>query len=197
MAATGTGAAKSQALSDRGGHNVPPDQETCLELVPRKPPKSEGVVVKDGIVASAAVISVDDIYRAPDAGTEMGIALRLLREAVSNCEDALLALDNHEPIGADAFMLRAGMTLPELFCCRVIGDGYAEIINAVQSAFENLDGELFSLVQIRAVKNALTTVRNEPRMTFERSLDLVSMLEEAGLKTEPSDIDKLAEWLDD
>jgi hypothetical protein len=178
-------------------HTVSIDQETRLELVPRRPPKSEGVVIKDGIVASAPVISIDDIYRAPEAGAELGTALRLLREAVSNCEHALSGLDNHEPIGADAFMLTVGSVLPELFCCRAIGDGYAEIINAIQSAFENLDGELFSSGQIRAVKGALTAVRNEPRMSFEKSLNHVSTLEDAGLKTEPSDIDALAGWLDD
>lgn len=196
MPATVSGALKSEDFIVPGKRSVSDDQETRFELSPRKPPRSEGVVT-DGIVMRAPVISIDDIYRAPEAGTKLSTVLRLLREGVSNCNEALSALANDEPIEADALMLKVRTTLPELFCCRDIGDGFAEIINAVQSAFENLDGRMFSSDQVRAVKSVLAAVRNEPRMSFEKSLGHVSTLEDVGLKSEPSDIDKLAGWLDE
>jgi hypothetical protein len=197
MSASGTGTAKPGHLPFRGTHDVSGHQETRLEVVPRKPPRSEGVVQQEGIVERASVISIDEIYRAPEVSIELGAALRLLRETISNCGEALSALEKGEPIEADAAMLRVRVELPELFCCRAIGDGFAEIINAVQSVFENLNGELFTAGQVEAVRKALIAIRNEPRMPFDKSLSHVSTMEEMGLKTEPSDIDNLSEWLDD
>src|SRR5690348_5358926 len=80
-------------------------EQTAAELAQRKPPKSEGVVVEDGVVSRAPVISIDDIYRAPEAGTKIGLVLRLLREAARSCDNALAALQNSDPISADNFML--------------------------------------------------------------------------------------------
>jgi hypothetical protein len=153
------------------------------------------MVQDEGIVERAPAISIDEIYRAPEISIELGSALRLLRESTSNCDEALSALQRVEPIEADAAMLRVRVELPELFCCRAIGDGFAEIVNAIQSAFENLDGELFTANQVEAVRNALFAIRNEPRMSFDKSLRHVTLMEETGLKTEPSDIDNLSEWL--
>jgi hypothetical protein len=196
MSATTPGAANLGELPianrQRGSGNEP----TRLEIVPRKPPSSEGVSLQGGIVERAAAISIDEIYRAPEAGTELGTALHLLRNAASNCRQALDSI-REEPIRADAAMLSVRVLLPELFCCRAIGDGFAEIINAIQSAFENLGGGMFSAGQVEAILKALIATRNEPRMSFEKALAHVSAMEEVGLLTEPSNIDVLAEWLDD
>jgi hypothetical protein len=142
------------------------------------------------------VISIDDIYRAPEAGTDLGTALRLLRDALSSCAEAL-ALVTEDPIRSDSAMLKVRLLLPELFCCRAIGDGFAEIINAIQSAYENLAGGIFSSSQIEAIRVALDTARNEPRMSFEKAMGYVSAMEEVDLRTEPSNVDALADWLDE
>lgn len=197
MAATGTELAKASEFGFRGLRTVSGDHDTPLELAPRKPPGSEGATVQDGIVARAQVIGIDEIYRAPEADTKIGNVLKTLRESASNCDDAIKSLENSDPIGSDNFMLEVGAALPELFCNRGIGDGFAEIINALESAFENLNGELFSLTQIRAIRDALAGARNEPRMSFEKSLGYVQALENVGLKTEPADIDILAGCLDE
>jgi hypothetical protein len=197
MSATGTGLAKTSDFGLRGRQTVSGDHDTPLEFVPRKPPASEGTTVEGGVVARAHVISIDEIYRAPEADTKIGNVLKTLRESAANCDKAVTALDNSDPIGADSLMMEVRAVLPELFCVRRIGDGFAEVINALESSFENLSGELFSLAQIRAIRDALIGARNEPRMSFEKSLRYVLALEDVGLKTEPTDIDTIAGCLDE
>jgi hypothetical protein len=195
MAATGTGLTRPSEFGGR--QTVSVYHDTPLQFVPRKPPKSEGAAVEGGAVARASVISIDEIYRAPEADTKIGNVLKMLRESASSCEKAVTALVDSDPIGADNLMLEVRAVLPELFCNRGIGDGFAEIVNALESAFENLGGEMFSLAQIGAVRDALTGARNEPRMSFEKSLRYVLALEGVGLRTEPADIDTLAGCLDE
>lgn len=195
MAATGTGLVRPSEFGGR--QTVSGDHDTPLQFVPRKPPKSEGATVEGGVVARASVISIDEIYRTPEADTKIGNVLKMLRDSASSCDKAVTALGDSDPVGADSLMLEVRAVLPELFCNRGIGDGFAEIVNALESAFENLGGEMFSLAQISAVRDALTGARNEPRMSFEKSLRYVLALEDVGLKTEPADIDTLAGCLDE
>ena len=48
---------------------------------------------------------------------------------------------------------------------------------------------------IEAIRRALSAIRSEPRMSFDRALDLISVMEEAGLSVDPAGADELAEWL--
>jgi hypothetical protein len=177
---------------------APFEQATALGAPHRKPPQSEGIILNEGVKAPATDIAIEEIYRAPDFGTiELASALSLLREAIVLCNRALEALAKNAPLHADTAMIKVQTMMSELFCCRAVGDGLAEVVNAVQSSFENLGGTAMSQQQIEVVRNAFIAVRSEPRMSFDRSLEMVSAMELAGLEVDPAPTDALAEWLDD
>jgi len=49
--------------------------------------------------------------------------------------------------------------MPELFCCRNLGDGFGSIINALMSALENLNGSIPTLCQMRAILAVTQSLR--------------------------------------
>jgi hypothetical protein len=174
------------------------EQATSLGAPHRKPPQSEGTILTDGITVPDEGVAVDEVYRAPEFATvELASALGLLRDAIVLCNQALAALTRSAPIQSDTAMITVQTMMSELFCCRTVGDGLAEAVNAVQCSFENLGGTAMDRRQIETVRNAFVAVRNEPRMSFDRSLEFVSAMEVAGLVVDPAPTDALAEWLDD
>lgn len=147
-------------------------------------------------VSAGLRADLEDIYRAPEAGSiELRSAMRLLPEAVSWAESAIEALDAGEPFQADDAMLHVHSLIPELFCCRGLGDGFGAVINAILSSFEKRQGLPMEIGHLEAIRRALSAIRSEPRMSFDRALDLISVMEEAGLSVDPAGADELAEWL--
>jgi hypothetical protein len=182
----------------RRSDDVSADQlGTGLGGLSRKPPQSEGVVLTEGIEPPAEDVSLEDVYRAPEFGTvELTSALALLRDVIEWCNRALAALVRAEVLQADDAMVNVQVRMPELFCCRAVGDGLGEVVNAVQCSFENLSGRPMERSQIEAVRNAFVAVRSEPRISFDRAINLVSAMEQAGLAVDPAPIEALADWLD-
>lgn len=179
--------------------DAPPDTlGTGLGMIARKPAQAEGMILTEGAGPSVATVSVEEVYRAPEFGSvELRSALKLLPDAVAWCDRALLALAHNEYFQADDATVHLQALLAELFCCRTIGDGFAEVVNAAQSSIENLNGKPMERAQIAATQNALATLRREPRISFDRSLDLVSAMEQVGLAVDPFPVDVLADWLSD
>ena len=85
--------------------------------------------------------------------------------------------------------------LPELFCCRSIGDGFGLIINAIQSGLANSAGEPTTKAEVIAIRQALRLLRDEPFIPTEAATDILMRLEDAGLSIEPSGFDALADLL--
>jgi hypothetical protein len=96
---------------------------------------------------------------------------------------------------ADDAMMHVQVLMPELFSCRAVGEGFAAIVNAVQSSFENLHGQPLNLGQAQAIRSALLAIRNEPRLVFERSTILIAAMEAVDLSVDPASVEGLAEWL--
>ena len=147
-------------------------------------------------VSTGLPADLQDIYRAPEAGSiELRSAMRILPEAVNWTESAMEALNADEPFQADDAMLHVRSLMPELFCCRGLGDGFGAVINAILSSFEKRQGLPMEIGHLEAIRRALSAIRSEPRMSFDRALDLISVMEEAGLSVDPAGADELAEWL--
>src|ERR1017187_672052 len=68
-------------------------------------------------------------------------ALRLLTVAVGRSKRALEAIVVSDMLAADTEIQKVQVLLPELFCCRTLGDGFTTIVNAFMSAFEALAGD--------------------------------------------------------
>lgn len=151
--------------------------------------------VKD---ADQGDVSIEDLYPVFEAATsELSIALGLLSKNIERIDEALAALQRGNQIEADDAMQHVHASLPELFNCRALGDGYGEVINALLSAFENMNGLPLDHKQIVTIRQVLYRTRSEPFMKFGSALDLVEKLEEANFVVEPKGFEYLADWLDE
>jgi hypothetical protein len=151
----------------------------------------------DPSIQAGPVLSIDDVYPITEAlNPELSAALRLLREGLLRVGEALTAGRKGDRIAADDAMQRLQALLPELFCCRTLGDGFGTVINAISSSFENLSGQTPSKLQIEAIFRTLQNVREEPFMGVDAATELVMALEAADLSVEPPEFEYLVDWLD-
>lgn len=98
-------------------------------------------------------IAIDDLY--PDhAATSilLGNALTLLNSAIEALSKSAAALGRGEQIDSDEQAIRCQSALPELFCCRALGDGFGAVVNAAIFAFRNNEGTPFSKRQIEGYR---------------------------------------------
>lgn len=191
-----TPAADKPYVVRRNEEHAPDLLGTGLGVLFRKPPQSEGRILTEGISSAALDLTTEEVYRALEFTTvELRSALRLLRDAIGWCDRALSADTLGELFQADDAMVNVQMIMPELFCCRALGDGLAEIVNAIQSSFENLKGMTLEGPQVSSIRRALVAIQNEPRLSFDRALEFVGAMESTGLIVEPAPIDALSEWL--
>ncbi len=87
--------------------------------------------------------------------------------------------------------------LPELFCCRSIGDGFAAIINAVFHGLKNSKSDAVSEKQIQQIRLVLQRIRIEPFIDFQRATEQILKLEDVGFTVEPEEFPALADLLDE
>jgi hypothetical protein len=148
------------------------------------------------LIVKPTNLLIETIYPAPEVGSvELTSAMRLLPEALQWTQVAVRTLDAGDLIRSDDAMLHVHSLLPELFCCRRLGEGFAAIMNAILSSFEGCGGVPMEKAQLEAVCRALVGIRSEPRMSFELALHFISAMEGAGLKVSPAGMDEIAEWL--
>ena len=121
----------------------------------------------------------------------------LLREALNWLDRALDDMQSGDPIHADDAMQHVHAMLPELFCCRALGDGFGAVVSALLGTFDHLRGLPMKLQQIRAVRCAVETIRSNPRISFETAMEQIDQLERSGLNVDPPLAGELAEVLDD
>jgi hypothetical protein len=147
-----------------------------------------------GATALAPVIQIDRLYdTAPGSTSQIVTVLELLKQADDNLAEARKA-DN--PIEADRLVQRVQISLPKLFACRSIGDGFGVIINAVHFAFTNLSGKPLTSVQLNVIWRVLRELRARPALSLEQGIQRVEELEGCGLEVDPPDLDDLLEDFD-
>lgn len=134
----------------------------------------------------------------PSGGSPMlRAATRLLAEGVSLAEDAVAASDADDFVTAQDIILRLKALMPELFCCRSLGDGYGAIINAVMYGLENLGTEPASDEQMRLIRWILQQVKTHPFLSHNVAVDLIMALEDGGLVVEPEEFQHLNDMIDE
>jgi hypothetical protein len=142
-------------------------------------------------------LSIDELYSALEEITpEMASALRLLAEGVKHVETALGAAKVGEFRIADDALNHLQVLMPELFCCRAIGDSYGTVINSLMNALRNRAGAL-NAIQIETIYLTMRELRDEPVMRYEKALDLVDRLEDHDLNLDPPGFEKVVALLDD
>jgi hypothetical protein len=126
---------------------------------------------------------------------ELGTALSLLEEGINNIDIAInMIIENKLMISDDAIQ-RFQALLPELFCCRTLGDGFGAIISAIYNALKNLDGLPANLEQLKVIKKIVTRIQTEPFINFDEAVDEIMLFEAVGLISEPSHFEYAADLL--
>jgi len=161
---------------EQNSEDVLPGTDTSLALK-ISPKESE---------PSGKFIKTNKLY--PLGGTSPHIAttFSLLDEVVEKLDEAIEATENGDTIGSDNSILHIQSILPELFCCRSIGEGFAAIINAVYHGINNHGpNTLFSEPQLVTLRVVMNKLSEQPFMQFDEGLDLIMKLEDNGFEVEP------------
>lgn len=131
-------------------------------------------------------LSLEEVYPEPNQLEPALLAARsLLGEYVTLLERADSELADSNPVLADEIASRAHLLLPELFCCRDLGDGFAASILALFHSVRNLQGAPLGDDKMRSLRHVASTLLEEPYLSFERSIGLASKLESVGFCPDP------------
>lgn len=132
-------------------------------------------------------IDIEDLYpSSPVLRPELVTAFRLLEEGLKQITHAVDAEKEGDRISSDDAIHRLQALLPELFCCRTIGDGFGAIINAVYHAIINMKGTPLNARQLHFLNKVLRRISTEPFLQFNEAVDEIISLEEVGFEVEPS-----------
>ena len=144
---------------------------------------------------------IDALYPAyhESGAREFSTALRLLRSGIQHLQSALAAVSatENDLIRSDYEVTRFRGLLPELFCCRTIGKGFASVVVSIGAALENHAGELLDRAKIQLLLDVISCLRQGPFLGEERALDLIEGLERGGFDVDPEGLKILAEHLAD
>jgi hypothetical protein len=143
-------------------------------------------------------IGIDELYAGiPAIRPELATALRLLQDGLDHLNFAVEAVTNADQIGADDGIQRFEAMMPELLACRSLGNSFGAIINALINALRNRHGEFLTQPQMIALRTIMNETRDEPFMSFDRAVDAITKLEDAGFIVEPEAFEVIADWLDE
>jgi hypothetical protein len=152
---------------------------------------ANGVVSFAHKVSNAPRLSQSDLYPVRHAfSPEHVTALRLLGLAVKRTERALRAMNDADEIAADIEVQKAQVLLPELFCCRSLGDGFGGVVNGLLSAFESLEGSPPNVLQLRTLNGVLSVLRDKPFLSSEEADEQLEQLEAVDLCLHPPELVK-------
>jgi hypothetical protein len=177
-------------IHDQAGRFTFRMPETEGNLLDTEFPREVGIdyVVPDTIISTKALYPPSDLPRSP-----LSDALRNLDEALEYIDSALKALECGEFLSADDKIIHFQGILPELFCSRSLGDGFGMVINAMMIALRNDDVTPLEEKQIRAIRISLIHLMRKPLLSENEAVNLLERLDQAGLETDPPELDFVAD----
>lgn len=141
-------------------------------------------------------ISTAELYPlASELNPKLATSLRLLSEGIQLLDEAIQKFSDNDLIASDDSIQRFQALLPELFCCRDLGDGYGASINAVFHSLQNLRGTIANQQQLKAIHHIISRLLTEPFIEFDEAMDEMGALEEAGFTIEPPHFEYAADLL--
>lgn len=144
------------------------------------------------LIKPAQSASIDEIFANLESTHHLKRALSLLDESITLIESAL-ALGDADPITCDDQVQLFYSLLPELFCCRSLGDGFGSIVNAVQQAAVNQQGIPMNRTQMEVLQSVLRKLRHGPFILHRDAVELIMSLEDTGLMVDPPALSKIAD----
>lgn len=143
-------------------------------------------------------IPTEDLYPlSSELNKELATASQLLEEGSEILNEAYNLIIQDEVFKSDDAIIRFQAILPELFCCRKIGDGFGVIINAIFHSLKNIDGSPINKEQIKAIRDLIIRLSSELYIDFDEAIEGIISLEDAGLELEPAHFAFAADLLND
>jgi hypothetical protein len=142
-------------------------------------------------------LGTEDLY--PDPATRsvpLHAALTLLYEAQVCLRSALDDRRAGDTLSADDQVCKFAAIMPELFCCREIGDGFALSVTSMFHAVQNRHGLPLEEKHILSLLFLLQFLRHNVFCTFESALDATEKLTTSGLHTDPPVLTPIGELVD-
>ena len=140
----------------------------------------------------ALSIEIDKLYPSePNSKILVIAALGLLADAISYVEKARVDARAQRLIDADRHTQRFEALLIPLFAQRAIGDGFASAINSLHFAMVNQHGHPLNFDQLTTVWRVLRELRNTPFISFDKSIEWVSEIEECNRHLQSSHLVRL------
>ncbi len=160
--------------------------------------QSNGSKIKSTDITGSDYSSVDndvlgaaaeDFYpNAEFSRPELKIAFILLDEITERLTEALHYSRDENFVGSDDCINRIVALLPELFCCRSIGDGFSSIIVAFNCSINNKNGEFLNEKELIVLLQVVKRINSEPFISFEEALNEIESIEDSGLIVGPESL---------
>lgn len=164
--------------------------ERYRETSGRSLPSGQPVQV-DGTLAHAqpspgeTARALSELYPGSSSNSLLEIALKHIEDGFHICERVLDMLLEDETFHADLEAMRLGPIFVELFCCREIGEGFANTADSLINALRSCKANSLTREQILVIRDTLEALYQSPALTFDASLLLVEKLNNVDLDTEP------------
>lgn len=154
------------------------------------------VTVSEGDSKPFGFILTKSLYPlASELNPKLATAMQLLEEGVCQLDEAINMFIENNLLSSDDALQRFQALLPELFCCRDLGDGFGAVVNAVFHSLKNLEGMPANREQLFAIKKIINRIATEPFLSIEEAVDEIILIEKAKLIVEPSNFKFMADML--
>lgn len=149
-----------------------------------------------GSESTEGYMKTEDLYPVREQlNPALTTASQLLEEGIDLVNESILMLVDDDLISSDDAMLRFRALLPELFCCRSLGDGFGTIINSIFHAIGNMDETPMNERQLHTILNILKRIHTEPFIEYNEAVEEIMSLEEAGFEVSPPHLKFVADLL--
>lgn len=141
-------------------------------------------------------ITTEDLYPVREEyNPSLTTAIKLLEEGIDLVNESIETFLTDDLISADDAIQRFQALLPELFCCRGLGDGFGSVINSIYHALNNIDNAPLNESQSRSILTILKRIYTEPFIEYEETVEEIMHLESAGFEVSPSHLTFAADLL--
>ena len=153
----------------------------------------------DNVKLSGDTITpTEELYPA-DSGYNpvLSTAFDLLRESISFLDESIDRLKENDLIKSDDSLQQFQAIIPELFCCRNLGDGFGAIVISIYHSLKNNEGLPLKQNQLKIIRKIINRLCTEPYISFDDAVEEISELEEANLLVQPDHFKYVADLLND
>lgn len=138
----------------------------------------------------------EDLYPVREQlNPSLHMAIKLLKEAIEIVNESIKMFLEDDFISSDDALQRFQALLPELFCCRVLGDGFGSIINSLFHSIGNINNKPTNEIQLNALLRILKRLHSEPFIRFDEAVEEILYLEEVGFEVSPPHLEYVADLL--